>query len=242
MPPFCEAGSSLSDPGPWPACTSSTPAMATACSTAGLTPAPSWPKPAATTRWWVTLRSSPPTTCGVLRQRLRRGAVDFEPLLYTTFPAAHLMPRVILDVPPPRPYFPRWTYSSARSVRMTPTRSQEWTRMSAWISRTWTDPAGLAASGHAWGAFVADELVAIACSFFVGDHYEDIGVVTQPTQRGRGLSTACAAALCGDFTAGADAPAGRRPPTTRPVCAWPPNSASGMQRHDRLLVVGGPPS
>jgi RimJ/RimL family protein N-acetyltransferase len=42
-------------------------------------------------------------------------------------------------------------------------------------------------------------LVALACSFFMGHQFEDIGVVTEPEFRGRGFSTACAGALCQDI-------------------------------------------
>ncbi|MGH8908893.1 MAG: hypothetical protein ACRD0K_20970 [Egibacteraceae bacterium] len=45
----------------------------------------------------------------------------------------------------------------------------------SWISGTWGGPAGLAASGHAWGAFAEGRLVSVACTFFVGHLYEDIG-------------------------------------------------------------------
>jgi len=40
---------------------------------------------------------------------------------------------------------------------------------------------------------------AAACSFFVGDGYEDIGVVTDPAHRGLALSAACAAELRDDI-------------------------------------------
>lgn len=71
----------------------------------------------------------------------------------------------------------------------------------AWISETWGGPGGLAASGMAWAAFDDGSPVAVAAPFYVGRAHEDIGVVTQPEHRGRGLSTACAAALIGDTRA-----------------------------------------
>jgi len=67
---------------------------------------------------------------------------------------------------------------------------------SFWISKTWGGPAGLAASGYAWGAFAGDQLAAVANVFFVGDTYEEIGIVTEPAFRGLGLSTACSGAIC----------------------------------------------
>jgi len=41
----------------------------------------------------------------------------------------------------------------------------------------------------------------VAGTFFAGAQYEDIGVVTEPGFRRRGLNTACAAALCRDVRA-----------------------------------------
>jgi RimJ/RimL family protein N-acetyltransferase len=70
-----------------------------------------------------------------------------------------------------------------------------------WIGETWGGPAGLADSGRAWAAFEDGVPVSVACVFFVGRQHEDIGVVTDPGFRGRGLSTACAAAVAADIRA-----------------------------------------
>ncbi|GEL20423.1 GNAT family N-acetyltransferase [Pseudonocardia asaccharolytica] len=86
-----------------------------------------------------------------------------------------------------------------------------------WVCGTWGGPAGVAASGMAWAAFDDDRPVSVACSFFVGSAQEDIGVVTDPHHRGRGLSTACAAALVGEIRS-----RGRRPTWT----TSPDNAAS----------------
>jgi len=75
-----------------------------------------------------------------------------------------------------------------------------------WIAKTWGGPAGLAASGHAWGAFILGRLASVACTFFRGSRYEDIGVVTAENLRRRSLSTMCSTALCVDILA-----RGRRP-------------------------------
>ncbi len=77
---------------------------------------------------------------------------------------------------------------------------------SSWIAATWGGPAGLAAAGVARGAFAGNRPVSVAVPFFVGEAHEDIGVVTEPEYRGRGLSTACAAAVVADIRAH-----GRRP-------------------------------
>lgn len=94
----------------------------------------------------------------------------------------------------------------------------------AWIAETWAGPAGLAASGHAWATFDGDRPVSVAVSFFVGEAYEDIGVVTDPAYRGRGLSTACAAALVADLRS-----RGRRPTWTTS-----PDNAASRAVADRL--------
>jgi RimJ/RimL family protein N-acetyltransferase len=109
---------------------------------------------------------------------------------------------------------------------------------SRWIANTWGSPANLAESGMAYGAFVGGRLASLACSFLVAARYEDIGVVTEPEFRGRGLSPACAARLCAAIH--------RR----RRVPSWttsPDNTASirvaeklGFELHhrDRLWVFG----
>lgn len=107
-----------------------------------------------------------------------------------------------------------------------------------WIWNTWGGPERLAASGYAWGAFSGKRLVSIACSFFVGECFEDIGVVTESEFRGLGLAAACAGKLCEDIQN-----RGRRP-------SWstsPDNLASvrvaeklgfKRHRHDVLYAVG----
>lgn len=69
----------------------------------------------------------------------------------------------------------------------------------AWVCKTWGGAAGMAASGRAWGAWRDGRLASVACVFFQGDEYEDLGVATEPADRGLGLSTACAARLCVDI-------------------------------------------
>jgi GNAT superfamily N-acetyltransferase len=108
----------------------------------------------------------------------------------------------------------------------------------AWISETWGSHAGLAASGTAWAAIADDRIVAVAAAFFVGRAYEDVGVVTQPGYRGRGLGTACAAAVVGDIRA-----RGRRPSwTTSPDNAGSRGIAARLgfvhERDDVLYAVG----
>jgi len=110
----------------------------------------------------------------------------------------------------------------------------------AWIADSWGGPAGLAASGTGWVATDDGRPVAVACAFFVGRRYEDIGVVTEAEHRGRGLSTACAAAVVADIRA-----RGRRPSwTTSPGNAGSRGVAARLGfvpvRDDVLYTVGMP--
>jgi GNAT superfamily N-acetyltransferase len=68
-----------------------------------------------------------------------------------------------------------------------------------WITATWGGPARLSAAGVGWAAFDGKRPVSVALPFFVGEAHEDIGVVTEPGHRGRGLSRACAAAVIADI-------------------------------------------
>lgn len=70
-----------------------------------------------------------------------------------------------------------------------------------WIWATWGGPECLASSGRAWGVFANGQPVSIACSFFVGDLKEEVGVVTESSFRNHGLARACAARLCQDIFA-----------------------------------------
>ncbi|MHA6620914.1 GNAT family N-acetyltransferase [Pseudonocardia sp. DLS-67] len=72
---------------------------------------------------------------------------------------------------------------------------------SAWIAETWGGVPGMLAAGTARGALVDGRVAAIAVPFYVGGSYEDIGVVTEPDHRRKGLSTACAGALIADIRA-----------------------------------------
>ena len=111
---------------------------------------------------------------------------------------------------------------------------------SDWISKTWGGPAGLAASGLAWGAFVEGRLASVANAFFAGPRYVDLGVATEPEFRGRGFSPACAAALCRQVRAG-----GRQPcwstsldnPASQRVAE---KLGFVFERHDVLYVTGVP--
>jgi RimJ/RimL family protein N-acetyltransferase len=164
----------------------------------------------------------------------------FVPLLKAAFPELRTWPRVVFE----QPEAPNLAAANDYLVRRLgpPDAYHLWglSPESAWISKTWGGPQGLASSGFAWGAFVAGQLASVACTFFLGETYEDIGVVTEPGFRGLGLSTACARALCLDIHS-----RGHRPSWT----TSPDNTASlrvaeklgfAIQRHDLLYVVGIP--
>ena len=164
----------------------------------------------------------------------------FVPLLWSAFDDLAIWDRVILELPG-RPR--RASGGQCVVRRLEPGDAAALGGLDpelAWIGNTWGGPDGLAASGYGWGAFAEGRLVSVACSFFLGERYEDIGVVTESAFRGRGLSVACAGALCEAILA-----RGRRPCWT----TSPDNIASlrvaeklGFQhrRHDRLYVVGLP--
>jgi len=181
----------------------------------------------------------------LIPDHLRRqiaGFVDaparFVPLLQATFSIVHVRKRVIFALETA----PRFSFPQEHLIRRLALADTYhlWglSPEVAWIGKSWGSPTGLATSGYAWGAFVQGHLVSVACTFFLGQQYEDIGVVTEPEYRGLGLSVACAGALCAEIQA-----RGRRP-------SWstaPENIASvrvaeklgfAVQRRDCLYVVG----
>jgi GNAT superfamily N-acetyltransferase len=109
-----------------------------------------------------------------------------------------------------------------------------------WIASTWGGPGGLAASGTGWGAFQGRRLVAVACPFFVGAGYEDLGVATEPEFRGLGLSTACAAAVCRDVRRRGRVPSWTTSPDNTASLRVAAKLGFRLQRRNRLLVVDAP--
>ena len=110
----------------------------------------------------------------------------------------------------------------------------------AWISETWGGHAGLAASGAAWVAVADGRPVAVATAFFVGTQHEDVGVVTEPAYRGRGLSTSCAAAVVADIQARGRRPTWTTSPENTPSCAVAARLGFVHARDDVLYAVGVP--
>jgi len=68
-----------------------------------------------------------------------------------------------------------------------------------WISETWDGPNGLCNSGMAWGLVEDGSVLTLAASFFVGEQFEDIGVVTKLANRRQGLAQAAAMAAAIDI-------------------------------------------
>jgi RimJ/RimL family protein N-acetyltransferase len=110
----------------------------------------------------------------------------------------------------------------------------------AWIASTWGGPGGLADSGTAWGAFAGSRLVAVACPFFVGTAYEDVGVATEPGSRGLGLSTACAGAVCRDVRDRGRVPSWTTSPDNAASLRVAAKLGFVVERRDRLLVADVP--
>jgi predicted GNAT family acetyltransferase len=111
---------------------------------------------------------------------------------------------------------------------------------SEWISATWGGASSLAASAAAWGAFIDGTLVSVAVPFFVGDRYEDLGVVTEAPYRGRGLSVACAARLAEEILGRGRAASWSTSPDNLPSLRVAEKVGFEKVRDDRLFVVGQP--
>jgi RimJ/RimL family protein N-acetyltransferase len=166
----------------------------------------------------------------------------FEPLLAATARELHEWPRVVLTLdgplrPPPEPPGPHQVRRLDAGDAGSLARLGE---ESVWIANTWGGPEGLAASGTAWGASAGSRLVAVACPFFVGTVYEDLGVVTEPGFRGRGLSTACAAAVCRDVRGRGHVPSWTTSPDNSASLRVAAKLGFALQRRDRLLVADVP--
>ncbi len=176
-----------------------------------------------------------------LRERLH-GFVDaphaWRPRLEELFPSMQRWARVILRRATATPVMEPKEYSVRRLNGSDAATVEGLSPAGHWISNTRGGPGGLATSGYAWGAFGESRLVSVACSFFVGRAFEDLGVVTETAFEGRSLATACAGRLCAEVEA-----RGRRASWT----TTPDNHASlrvaeklGFKevRRDRLYVIG----
>jgi GNAT superfamily N-acetyltransferase len=109
---------------------------------------------------------------------------------------------------------------------------------SAWIWNTWGGPEELASSGFSWGVYVERRLVSVACTFFLGERFEDVGVVTDPVYRNQGFSSACAGALCRDIHARGRIPSWTTSPDNTASLGVARRLGFTLQREDVLYVAG----
>ncbi|MCX6050018.1 MAG: GNAT family N-acetyltransferase [Chloroflexi bacterium] len=165
-------------------------------------------------------------------------ADNFVPLLRAAFPDLVARDRIIYALVG-KPQFSLPTNFTVRQLGPTDAQAlQKLSDESSWISKTWGGPDGLAASGYAWGAFANDQLAAVANIFFLGDHYEDIGVATEPQFRGYGLSGACAGALCEEIQARGHTPCWSTSPDNLASKRVAEKLGFTWQRNDYLYVAG----
>lgn len=128
---------------------------------------------------------------------------DWLPVLRATDPGVAVWPRLMAALPSAAP-LPNPDAGPDPVRRLGPADAaalRAHDRSGHWIWSTWGGPEDLAAAGIAHGAFVAGSLVSIAVPFYLGRRHGDLGVVTDPGFRGRGLSTRCAAAVAADLRA-----------------------------------------
>ena len=171
-----------------------------------------------------------------------KGMVDapeaFVPLLRAAFPDLKVWPRVIfaplaaeVALPPVAPGVRRLTVADTSALESLDPDS-------AWIAKTWGGARGLATSGYGWGAFVDGELAAVACTFYLGRSYEDIGVVTLEKYRQRGLSTACTVGLCRDVRARGHKPLWETSPDNTASLRVAEKLGFQVDRQDVSYVIG----
>jgi GNAT superfamily N-acetyltransferase len=167
---------------------------------------------------------------------------EFEPLLAAAARELHVWPRVVLALE--GPVQPPPGHRGGHQVRrLGPGDAGALAGLgdeTGWIANSWGGPGGLAASATAWGAFASERLVAVACPFFVGAVYEDLGVATEPGFRGLGLSTACAAAVCQDVRRRGRIPSWTTSPDNAASLQVAVKLGFRRQRDDRLLVADVP--
>lgn len=110
----------------------------------------------------------------------------------------------------------------------------------AWVHDTWGGAEGLAAAGVARAVVVDGRAVSVAVPFYVGEGFEDIGVVTERGFRGTGLSTRCAAAVVADVRTRGRVPSWTTSPDNSASCAVAARLGFVHSRDDVLHAVGVP--
>jgi RimJ/RimL family protein N-acetyltransferase len=164
--------------------------------------------------------------------------LEFEPLVRAACPDLVAWERVVYQLEDLRPIS---TPAGVEIRRLEETDEPEIAELgpeSAWVVKTWGGPGGAANSGMAWGAFVKGKLASIACPFFVGLQYEDLGVATEPPYRGRGLSAACAYALIQDVLERGKRVSWNTSTDNMASIRVAEKLGFRFARHDRLFVTG----
>jgi RimJ/RimL family protein N-acetyltransferase len=164
----------------------------------------------------------------------------FLPMLEVTFPTLERWPRIIGVLPAAPITHSTSSIPHVAVRRFAPQAADDLEMLSAesiWVTQTWGGGKALAQSGYGWGAWVDGVLASVACTFFLGNDYEDIGVATEPGFRNMGLSTACVYELCLDVIA-----RGRKPSWTTSMdnaSSWRVAEKVGFvhQRNSWLYVV-----
>ncbi|MGH3144489.1 MAG: GNAT family N-acetyltransferase, partial [Rubrobacter sp.] len=105
----------------------------------------------------------------------------------------------------------------------------------SWVCKTWY---GGTASGYFWGAFAGDRLARVACTFFLGESHEEVGVATEPEFRGRGLGAACSGRLCEEILARGRIPSWTTSPENVASARLARKLGFTFDHFGRLYVVG----
>lgn len=168
-------------------------------------------------------------------------SASFLPLLRSAFGVVHEWPRVVYTLAQEPSVHTPSGYVVRRLGAMDSALIADLDEDLRWIYVTWGSPAMLASSGYAWGALDGDRLVSLACTFFLGDQYEDIGVVTAVAHRRRGLSAACAAGLCRDILQRGRTPSWTTSTDNVASAAVAEKLGFAHQRYDVLYLVGMEP-
>jgi GNAT superfamily N-acetyltransferase len=179
-----------------------------------------------------------------LRASLREAAFDapsaFEPLLRAAFAEVHVWPRVISRLGTRVPRAPAGA-EVRRLARADAAALAGLDPALAWIHGTNGGPERAAASGLAFGAFVSGRLASVALPFLQGERFEELGVVTEPAFRRRGLSAACASALAADVRARGREPSWSTAPSNEGSLAVARALGATREREDVLWLARGAP-
>ncbi len=163
---------------------------------------------------------------------------EFVPVLRSAHPDLLVWDRIIYALPGD----PKYARPDSAEVRRIETHDAKLLAGLSdevdWIHVTSGGPIELARSGLAWGAFVKERLASLAAPFLIGEHYEDIAVVTESEHRGLGLNPACAGKVCEDIRS-----RGRTPSWTTSADNVPSRRVAEklgfeLVREDVLYVIG----